>query len=297
MSEKTFSSKSETSEEKQGIFLFWFFSWFLRRPGMMLLFILVSVLLPLVTLTLFVILPAMGFEPLPEATRAERDAEAKKTEITADLQPMLLDILQKEHKLNFLQNRLDLARQDSIYMVLNLQDSLLDIEIKGLPVQRCKLHQIDASNRIKVAQFEALQQWLSKPFTLKREFATIPKVPFLVVEAPKDTNEAAKLPKKPMEPEKTAVFFTLAFDRNLVLQVEQTEAVPPEEAPLVLAYQQKIDSVYGRKMIDRILQPMPDELPVFIRLKMNEGDARAIYRSIPHIGFAKLIINTSLNPS
>lgn len=288
------SNNIGSSEEKKQNFIVWFLLWFIRRPGMQFLFLLTAILLPAVALVFTVVLPALTFDPIPVNEQRQFISDTlktKNTDIPGEQRPFYIDLLNKEQKLSFLQNRLELARQDSIYLVLNLQDSLLDIEIKGLPVQRCRLLSVDASNRLKVAPHEDIQAWLGKPFTLKKEFATIPKVPMLIVDAPKDTNEAAKLPKKPMEPEKTAVFFTLMFDRNLVLFVEQAEAVVPEEEMLVAGYRQVNDSLFKRSVIEKVIQPMPSDLPIFIKVKMNEGDARSIYRSIPHAGVAKLLIN------
>jgi hypothetical protein len=292
----SFSQKDSNGQhmEKQQNAILWFFSWFIRRPGMQLLFLIVAITLPAIIIALTVLIPAAAFNPMPVKAESNDKADTtrtKKVEATADQHPLYLNILNKEQKLSFIQNRLELARQDSIYLVLNLQDSVLDIEIKGLPVQRCKIQSYHASSRLKAAQHEDLQKWLETPFTLQGEISTIPKVPVLLVDAPKDTTEAAKLPKKPMEPEKTAVFFTLLFDKNLVIEIEQTEAILPEEEVLMLNYQHRFDSLFSRTLLQKIIQPMPQQLPIHIKLRMNEGDARAIYRSIPHSKYAKMIIN------
>lgn len=293
MNESNPTPDKSVAETKQKHFLLWFFSWFIRRPGMQLLFIIIAILLPALTLVYFVVLPTLRFIPLPVSATKEIQNDSvhgqKTTTVAVDL-PTILKIHHKEQQLNFLQNRLHLARQDSIYLVLNLNDSLLDIEIKGLDVHRCKLHGIEVTNRLKVATHHDMLNWLNKPFTLRYELATIPKVPILVVDAPKDTTEAAKLPKKPLEPEKTAVFLTLMFDRGLVVQIEQVEEVPEEELTLVQHYEQQLDSLFGRSFLQKIIQPMPADLPVMIKLRMNEADARSIYRSIPHIGAAQLIL-------
>lgn len=282
-------------EKAQKPFILWFFPWFIRRPGMQLLFVLLALLLPILTLSYFVVLPVLRFNPLPVVVNEKTLKDSlspQKASVAADLST-ILKIHQKELQLNYLQNRLRLARQDSIYLVLNLNDSLLDIEIKGLPVHRCKLLGIESTNRLKVAKHDEMLRWLEKPFTLQHELATIPKVPILVVDAPKDTTEAAKLPKKPLEPEKTSVFLALMFDRGLVLQIEQVEVVPEEEITLVKHYNQRLDSVLDRSFLQKLIQPMPDDLPVLIKLRMTEADARSIFRSIPHIGSAQLIFDPS----
>lgn len=286
------SKSTDTGTQKNPVS--WFFSWFFRRPGMLILFIILALALPVLVLIQAVIIPAATFEPIPQSVIKANGNDTifqKMVQPQEDQRDLYLKILNQEQKLSFYQNRLLLARQDSIYLVLNLQDSTLDIEIKGLAVHRCKLLEIDASKRLQVAQHEELQQWLGQPFTLKDEISTIPKVPILVVDAPKDTTEAAKLPKKPMEPEKTVVYFSLIFDKNLVVQIQQIEPYLLEEEALVKEYYEKTTGLYKRSLMDKILSPMPENLPVFIHLKMNEGDARTIYRSIPHANFAKLIIN------
>jgi hypothetical protein len=290
----SFTQKDTNASTKIQNPVLWFFVWLARRPGIWFLMLLIALALPTVVLITTVLIPAAAFTPLHKAlagTEKNDTLSQKKVAVSSDQEEFLFDILNKEQRMNFIQNRLLLSRQDSIYLVLNLQDSLLDIEIKGLPVQRCRLHGISASPRLKVADHDNLQAWLSTPFTLSSEIATIPKVPMLLVDAPKDTTEAASLPKKPMEPEKTVVYFTLLFDKNLVIEIAQTEEVLPEETELLHRYYSKYDSIFQRTLLQKIIHPMPENLPIHIKLRMNEADARAIYRSIPHANFAKLIIN------
>lgn len=290
----SFTQKEKNTPTKIQNPVLWFFVWLARRPGIWILLLLIALALPTVLLITTVLIPAAAFDPLKVELSGKEENDTltqKKVTVSPDQEEFLLNILNKEQRMSFLQNRLQLSRQDSIYLVLNLQDSLLDIEIKGLPVQRCRLLEITASPRLKVANHDNLQTWLATPFTLTSEIATIPKVPMLLVDAPKDTTEAASLPKKPMEPEKTVVYFTLIFDKNLVIEIAQTEDVLPEETELLQRYYSRYDSIFERTLLQKIIHPMPENLPIHIKLRMNEADARAIYRSIPHANFAKLIIN------
>lgn len=289
----SFTQKDKNTSNKIQNPVMWFFVWLARRPGMWILMLLIALAIPAVVVITTVLLPAMAFEPLPIAAselKKNDSTNQKNVVVTADQKDLLIDIINKEQQINFIQNRLQLSRQDSIYLVLNLQDSLLDIEIKGLPVQRCRLLEISTSKRLKAAKTDNLQAWLATPFTLTGEISTIPKVPMLLVDAPKDTTEAASLPKKPMEPEKTAVYLTLIFDKNLIVEIAQIEPVLPEETELLNDFYSKNDSAFHRTLFQKIIHPMPKNLPIRIKLRMNEADARAIYRSIPHSNFAKMII-------
>jgi hypothetical protein len=136
------------------------------------------------------------------------------------------DIIRKENERAFEKNRLSLAEKDSIYMVLDLPDSLVILEIKGVTVKKTKILEMEVSNRFAIIPHENLLPWISEPFILTHDLSTIPKSPIVVKQAPKDTIEAAKTSSAPRPPDSTGVFYTFYFDRNLLIEVEQ--ANPPE---------------------------------------------------------------------
>jgi hypothetical protein len=290
----TENPKNNKMDNKDQIWILRFFFWFAKNKKMQILLLLLIFVFPILVLINNVFIPVANFDLIPgqsENTLGIEDStknESKKP--TKEQLALLNEIFEKEKNLAFQQNRLLLSRQDSIYLLVNIPDSSVTIEIKGLAARTCKIQSFEMSKRLHYGQHEALLNWLSEPFSLENELSTIPKTPTLVVEAPKDTAEAAKLPRKPLEPEKTFVQYTLWFSRNLVIEVEQTELPAESDFELIRRYKHQHDSLFKRSLIKKIAEPMHPDQPIQIKIKLNEADARAIYRAMPHSNYAKFIL-------
>lgn len=281
---KRFSSGNDQNHLKL------FFKWFAANRKMQFSFVLMVGILPLFLFIYGVLIPVSIFEPIPNNKTDVNDTIASvTTKPNKEQVKKLYEIIAKEKKLNLQRNRLKLAQQDSIYLLLNLADSTIILEVKGLPIRTARILDIETSKRLVVADHEDLMHWISSPFSLKQELSTILKIPILVVDAPKDTAEAARLPRKPLEPEKTVVHYTLWFDRDLVLEVNQAEDVNPEDEAILHNYKKKYDSLFHRSILSKMIDPLPDDLPIKVKITLSEADARAIYRAIPHSQNAKLI--------
>ncbi|PKP52227.1 MAG: hypothetical protein CVT92_09845 [Bacteroidetes bacterium HGW-Bacteroidetes-1] len=281
---KRFSSNKDQNHLKL------FFKWFVAHRKIQFSFLLMVGILPLFLLIYGVLIPVSIFKPIPyNKTEVNDTISSVLTKPNKEQVKKLYEIIAKEKKLNLQRNRLKLAQQDSIYLLLNLADSNIILEVKGLPIRTARILDFETSKRLVVADHEDLLQWISDPFSLKQELSTILKIPILVVDAPKDTAEAARLPRKPLEPEKTVVHYTLWFDRGLVLEVNQAEDVNPEDEGLLHSYHKKYDSIFHRTILAKMIDPLPDDLPIKVKVTLSEADARAIYRAIPHSQNAKLI--------
>lgn len=264
---------------------------FVQKGARLILALALFLFFPFVLWLYLSVIPALQYLPLPTADLAASADSIEMHPGSIDAQ-LYEKLLHAELQATALRNRLKLAAGDSVYMVLNLSDSTLQLEIKGLVVHNAKASQLQLSKRIAAAGSEALLEWTASPFTLQNELASIPKSPILVVEAPKDTAAAASLPRKPLEPEKSAVFYTLLFDRSLVLEVRQHEKLEMEDAFALTTYQFAVDSSFRRSSFAKLKQAFSPEDPVHIKMQLPAADARAIYRAIPHIGHAKLVLSS-----
>lgn len=282
----------DTNQPNESYFR-WFIKWFGKNRKMQWLLFLLIAIFPLFILIYGVVVPVSQMSLLPVADSLlvqTKDSSTVTYKATKESKAQLHEILQKEIKIVVQNNRLSLARQDSIYLILDLSDSTISLEIKGVNVRKCPIVAMQKSNRIAASDPESLLHWVSEPFTLHSEISSIPKTPFLIVEAPKDTAEAARLPRKPLEPEKTFVHYTLLFSRDLVLEIEQTEPLRPEDVEIARRFKHQNDSILRRNMIKKLSNPIPEDSPIRIKLYLSEADARAIFRGMPHSRFAKLIL-------
>jgi hypothetical protein len=166
-------------------------------------------------------------------------------------------------------------------MTLNQNDSMLNLEINGVVVRSCPVTEIFVSRRLNKVDHEQILSWVSTPFNLESDLSSIPKIPYVIKEAPKDTLEAQAQSSIPLPPDTSSVYFTLYFDRNLVVEIEQSE--PPDDIDLevIKSYFKAKDQTFRQEAMSAALHVRPPKQDIYLRLKVSPADARAIYRGIP----------------
>lgn len=92
----------------------------------------------------------------------------------------------------FLTARLSMAANDSIGVTLNLQDSLVQMEVKGVVLRQVHFHEAEISRFFRSFNPSVYTKTFSKPFKISEFGGTIVKEPITVKKAPKDSIEAAK---------------------------------------------------------------------------------------------------------
>jgi hypothetical protein len=178
---------------------------------------------------------------------------------------------------------LELAKKDSIMLSINLRDSLVNLLIKGVPVRKCRITSFAMSQAIPhVARRDSLHTWLYPPFQLLSETATIPRAPIRIMDAPKDTIEAEAMAGQEIPIENNDVHFTLQFNRNLTVRIEQEQ--PPSstgEFKKKFAFDMERIFAEARATIKNLKRKKLPEHKLWIELAVSREDAKAIYRAIP----------------
>lgn len=180
------------------------------------------------------------------------------------------------------QARLKLAQSNAIQLAIDLRDSVVSLDIRGVSVHQAKIHKFKISRAIKRMEAQGrLHPWLVNGFTLQKELATLPKAPIRIKEAPKDTIEASESAGEELEIENRDVHFTWHFDRQLTVFVEQVQT-PSLAGMLSKAWYNFRRSVGGAG--ETLLNLVQLKLPrhrLWIELELPRDDAKAIYRALP----------------
>ena len=257
------------------------------------LFFAVVLLPPFLFLVLTVILPLWA-DPLGEfvETSGQKQPAADTTlAATRSTAPNpqssnIATLLERLHAIEieeaFLQSRLELSAGDSIGLSIDLTDSAAAIEIKGVQVRACKLARIHVSGGLALLrQRPEVVTWLSSPFVLQSEAASLPKAPIRVEDAPSDTIEAREKDNDEISIEHRDAYFILHFDKNLSVSVAQTQRTS------AVGWLHRLGYVIKRgwsSALDDLAALAQGRLPagrVQIRLEMPREDAKAIYRALP----------------
>lgn len=180
----------------------------------------------------------------------------------------------------FLQARVTLAQSDSIYLSLNLNDSLLSLEINGVSVHKAAIKSIAASRMLKGVNDHAILSMLSEPFTVSRNFSSIEKEPLMIKLAPKDTSE--------YEPDiipDTAYYepvnFIMEMENGTRLFIYQAEKVKTGDGLRQFLFDMKYRIRSEASRFARIITFRIPEYHPYIKLRVSRSDARIIYRALP----------------
>ena len=282
------------------------------------LFWLVTILLVLITafvLTTTVILPVVTKNPLPEAiykTESKPDNNSKKSdkgdvaskkseksdkggkkteskvqdsqvknETVSASKDEMQEFFELKRKETFLKVLYGLSAEDSIYLVLDLQNKIATIELKGIPLHDSPLKSVWISNSIKLFHTEALIKWMSQPFVLKNAVSTIERVQFLVKNAPKDTIEANKAEAIPAPRKTEDVYISMNFERNLQLVIQQSEVSEGVDKARIDSLKSSIFKRESEKSIRALASLKRDAVTPKIVITLPKTDAITLYRALP----------------
>jgi hypothetical protein len=261
-----------------------YFDWLKGQSRIKKLLLVALVALPAMYLLLIsVVLPVGNIGKIPgyEPPATAADSSATVYKLSQEEKEWWLGYLSAQREIAIKKHRLALAGKDSIYLRLQLADSTLHLEIKGIPAYSGKMLDLELGAPFESITPQLRAEWAAAPFVMQRRNATIEVFPVVYKEAPKDTAEANALPSEPMAPEKTAVFFDLQFDRGLRLLVEQDEEPEPGDRRIVNAYMRREQRAQSASFLRaaRRIKPFLPEMTVKFRLPAEE--ARALYRALP----------------
>ncbi|MFZ2790516.1 MAG: hypothetical protein WAZ35_02000 [Bacteroidales bacterium] len=187
----------------------------------------------------------------------------------------------------FLNSQVKLAESDSVGLLINVRDSVIQLLIKGLPVRTVKIDEYDVSPFFHSANQEAIYKMLSTPLTVTGMQATFMKDPVSVKIAPRDTSQVVES-EKPDTTDFEAVFFTLDTDRNIRFYFEQQEDTIGADRRARFFFDLK-DRMRNASLTMRAVARMkiPPYVP-YIKIWLPKAEAKIIYRAIPREGMIVL---------
>jgi len=183
----------------------------------------------------------------------------------------------------FLSSQVRLADGDSIGLLINIRDSVLQLLIKGVPVRSIRIDEYDVSPFFQRANQEAVYSMLSTPLVITRMQATFRKDPVQVKIAPKDTSEV-KIDAKPDTTDFEAVFFTLDTDRNIRFYFEQQEDNIGADRRAKFFFDLKDRWRSARATMSAVVRFRTPSYVPYIKIWIPKAEAKIVYRAIPREG-------------
>lgn len=183
----------------------------------------------------------------------------------------------------FLQSRIVMAQTDSIYLTLNLADSMANIEISGVVVHKAKMSHIEASKILLGDNENSLLSILPSPFIISHSVSTIKKEPVMIKMAPKDTSEY----KPDIMPDTSItepVNYILVMKSGLRIYVYQKENVKLADRISQFKFDLNDRLRDTWSALKKVATMNVPEYHPFIKIKLSRTDAKIIYRAIPKNG-------------
>jgi hypothetical protein len=183
----------------------------------------------------------------------------------------------------FLQARISMAETDSIYMTLNITDSIANLEISGVAVHSAKITGMKISKIFRSGNEYLISTLFSSPMSIVRDFATIKKEPLMIKMAPKDTSEF-KPDIIPDTSDYEPVNYILEMDNGVRIFVYQdADTITRDKSQLFFF---DLNDRFKNTWISlkRAARFKVPEYHPFIKIRLPKADAKILYRALPRQG-------------
>ncbi len=181
----------------------------------------------------------------------------------------------------WLETRYQISQTDSISLSVNLKDSLLQLELKGVVLKSTKLLDFQCDQLLGQLRSGAYHHFFGVQAKGLEHLSTIEKVPLVVKMAPKDTAEFNRQSQVKEIAKPEAVHWVMQLDNDIELRIEGTNSESRSDWWRGQQFWWKQDMrKLGTKLKSTARFRVPDYQPS-ISLVISESDAKAIYRALP----------------
>jgi len=180
----------------------------------------------------------------------------------------------------FLRSKIAMAGTDSIYMTVNLADSVVSLEISGVTVHTCKITKIRTSKIFRTGDESTISGMFGNPLNIINDYSTIRKEPLMIKTAPRDTSEY----RPDIIPDTSYIEpagYILETDRNVRIFIYQEETATLHDKLSLFRFDlnDRIRSAW--KSLKRIIIFRVPEYQPYIKIRVSKSDARILYRALP----------------
>jgi hypothetical protein len=182
----------------------------------------------------------------------------------------------------FLLAKLDMAKEDTTSLIVNLKDSTVSLSIQGVTSFESPISGFEYSKILEKSDPFLTAKYFSWPFKIEEYFSSVPKIPVIVRKAPKDTIEAASMPEPTMlEENDQYVSFRLNLDRKLSIVFEQ-DSIPDTIDNRSMDHYRRRQKQLNRKSVRKALTgSVPYDYLPEIKVRLERDDALVIFRALP----------------
>jgi hypothetical protein len=188
------------------------------------------------------------------------------------------------HEKAFLNARLTMSGSDSIGLTINLKDSLVQLEMKGVVLRQIKYEKAEMSRFFKGIQPTAYGQHFSKPFYITEIEGSIEKNPVIVRKVPKDSLEAAQT-QIPIDTSRVDfVEWHLLLDSAILISIVQSDQQGGKTGGSTFDYRLRRHMKTLRSTNRDVIRLRKPEIFPEITLFIPGNEAKSFFRALPPNG-------------
>lgn len=230
-------------------------------------------------LLFLIVLQYTVFSIVSKRTYIKTELRQQETELAGlDIRDTSLFNLFKER--TWLESRLKVAVEDSISLSVNLKDSVMQLELKGVVLKNSKIIDFNADRYFSDLHPAVYHHLFGSVASGDNILSTIEKIPLVVKKAPKNSVESANQSYAVDSVKNEEVHWMLSLNNGIVLKIEgsQTGLMKNHSNNKFWRHLEMEQLKAGIRKTLRF--KLPDYQPE-ITLVISETDARAIYRALP----------------
>jgi hypothetical protein len=178
---------------------------------------------------------------------------------------------------SFLNARYSLVKDDSISLIVNLHDSTIILELKGVPLHEAKITTISSSKIFKRIDPDVLSRVLSAPLQMKEQYATIPKIKFNIMVSPVGSTSVEQT-VSPENNEEETICYLFELENGILLDVRQAGVHSGKQYD---GYNRKVSRLNTLRIARDLMAFRVPEFKPVIRIEVPEKDAKTIYKALP----------------
>lgn len=176
----------------------------------------------------------------------------------------------------WLGQKMELAKSDSISLIVDLSDSLVQIHLKGMDLFHTKILKRYPENVLNSTTQPAYLQ-LGKVTEIKSEMANLPKKPIKKVKAASDG--ISQLNTKPDSIPNPELIWRFTTENNISVIITGVKMAP--DSTFKMHPRADLLKYRAHEFFDEII---PAEYSPVIYFWLNDADARSIFRAVPENG-------------
>jgi len=191
------------------------------------------------------------------------------------------DFFNQKKEIDFLESKYLLAKNDSVGLIINLDDSTLSLQLKGIMLHSAKIYEFTTGSFFSALNPSVYLNIFSKPWTIVNHYGTVVKEPITVKNAPKDTIEAqnavSTMPDTTIQHLSNVVL--LAENGIQIMLIQQNDTTPNQKTNWAFVFNERW-KLFETNFSRLVHLSLPEYIPT-IKIIASENDIKTIYRSLP----------------